>query len=455
MEDRHTELEKRVLTFKKRYKTAVICWMVIVFAVIIFVGAGGGLLGVILGYLPMVIFHMRLMKKYISSILIDELDPEGYLYALERAKVDPSASLYELTGRFNAGDLQQTVNICESRLKNKKLRKSHGWYYSYLAKVYFFTEDIEMLRETSEKYNAYLAEMKNEAKLRSRFLFMEFVSLYLEERYEEAYELYKKAMADGKLIDNPLGKVQTELTYAVACINTGRTDEAREMLRSIADTAPRTVHGMKARDYMDAIDGKEASEGKRARIVAQEDFETIYKPNPKRQRIRGILLIVAVAIWLTAFGTAFAGRPVSMGKAIERYDGGKVNIITWTEVHGKDCLVVFEREDGSCAVAYLDSKWGDRFICLSVSYDLASGYMYTVWEGNNDIKIDFYVYDEIDHFYTPVANGAPVKYLKIGSGEDRLNICITQIVYKKSVYGKESVRFVGDLDGSVSTYDYE
>ena len=230
------------------------------------------------------IFH----RRFISSILTDELNLPKYIDVICTAKIASSHLLEHVSIAYYSGDYDKVIHICKSKLEEEKYEKLHHYYLLMLARSYFEIGDLENLRAVNEQFKEWVATHKNGRKIQEKFFYLQFVDFYLTGDLFAAKELYEKLYAEQK--EKPstdkLNAVSITFTLAVCCYHCGDYTKAAELFNEVASTAPSLHYAKLAGRYLDAMEQQIAYVPE----PISHGFDASAIPTPKSGKIGTVIL---------------------------------------------------------------------------------------------------------------------------------------------------------------------
>ncbi len=222
------------------------------------------ILGIFLMFLTRVVQFWYRAK--IEGIALNELNPPKMKAVLETKGLYAYMPSRYLTAHYYNGDYQETIDICACMLKNKKERNPWAYYY-FIAGVYFQLGDIDGLKATCEKFEAYrLANPKID-------LFcplMKLYKLYANEGYEELKKLYD---SEEKSQYNKATYMVCEYIHAVNFYTLSEKEKAKEIFESISKNAPLLNVGKLSLQQLESIEQGKEYEVNKIKIVPNESYQ--------------------------------------------------------------------------------------------------------------------------------------------------------------------------------------
>ena len=246
------------------------------------------------------VFAVRFVKvyianKYIHSILLNEANPQKYGAVMRECKSASPIGSEWLNYAYYTADYQTTINLCHSKLKNKKLKKYQHIYIICLARAYFELGDFENLRKMCDEFDTITKDSARGEKIRNHFVIMKYYRLYLDGKHEECKELYEKVLQSKKYTGNTISASQANFSYAIALYNTGYYENAKQVFSQIIEKSPLLQFADISKKYIECIDSH-TEYAKEPVIVLPEPDYIPPQPNKALFKVNKILSVVAVII---------------------------------------------------------------------------------------------------------------------------------------------------------------
>lgn len=236
------------------------------------------------------IFH----RRFISSILTDELNLPKYIDVIYTAKIASSHLMEHISIAYYSGDYDKVIHICKSKLEDEKYGKLHHYYLLMLARSYFEIGDVDNLRAVNEQFKEWVATHKNGRKIQEKFFYLQFVDFYLTGDLFAAKELYEKLYAEQK--EKPskdkLNAVSIKFTLAVCCYHCGDYTKAAELFNEVASTAPSLHYAKLAGRYLEAMEQQTAYVPE----PISHGFDASAIPTPKSRKIGTVILATLLMV---------------------------------------------------------------------------------------------------------------------------------------------------------------
>ena len=244
------------------------------------------------------VFAVRFVKvyianKYIHSILLNEANPQKYGAVMRECKSASPIGSEWLNYAYYTADYQTTINLCHSKLKNKKLKKYQHIYIICLARAYFELGDFENLRKMCDEFDTITKDSARGEKIRNHFVIMKYYRLYLDGKHEECKELYEKVLQSKKYTGNTISASQANFSYAIALYNTGYYENAKQVFSQIIEKSPLLQFADISKKYIECIDSH-TEYAKEPVIVLPEPDYIPPQPNKALFKVNKILSVVAV-----------------------------------------------------------------------------------------------------------------------------------------------------------------
>lgn len=202
-------------------------------------------------------------RKFILSSLLDKLDAPLYNELAKECKLFHESAIYQLQGEYSLGNYQNVVSICEQQLKKEKIGKQFRFLYlSYLAEIYFDTDNKEKLKEICFRFNLALASESNKDKILKRHPRMAIYTELLD-------GVCNIPSRPEKLTDR--AKISRDFLDARIYLMRGETDEAKRRFEKIINDAPKLNYAKLAAHALEAIEnGVDYGEGLEPIVVTEE-----------------------------------------------------------------------------------------------------------------------------------------------------------------------------------------
>lgn len=254
------------------------------------------ILAVIAGFVSLII-KVRLYNKYIQSVLFNDLDPQKYQNVLKMGKFESDYYLEQIYFSYYTGDYQTVINICDEKLKDKKIKNLKYTYLLFLARSYFDMGDFKNLKLV---YDAFLKETQEDSKqgpkIRENYTYFKFVGLFLEGNFLECKELYQKLILQSEVTPykRQLDKIQIFYTYAVSCYKSNDIENAKSVFLNIVKEAPLINYAKMSKDFLNAIETGKEYKPQVSSVIKQEDYKLpeLKVSAKKRKTWRVIRLII-------------------------------------------------------------------------------------------------------------------------------------------------------------------
>lgn len=256
--------------------------------------------------IPLLIFVLRILsnriwRKYISGILMDDIDAPLYREVIIAGKVGEKNPLLTMESEFFVGNVTAAMQVGNAILKNEKLAKKHApLTFLLMAEYNFLIGDDESMALACKRFR----ELKL-PKFKSKRM----------KRICDAIEKYEQYLAgDFEAILRPSGKKRKDALYhlvhsyfeARAALCRGEKDSARAAFAGLAVAAGTNVIGMMSKSAVEAIDG-ERDFAQSALLLPNEpidadslmqSFEENHKKAKKRGKVWWIIFAVILLLSL-------------------------------------------------------------------------------------------------------------------------------------------------------------
>ena len=247
------------------------------------------------------ILSNRLWRKYISGILMDDIDASLYREVIIAGKVGEKNPLLTMESEFFVGNVTAAMQVGNAILKNEKLAKKNAPLTLLLMAEYnFLIGDDESMALACKRFR----ELKL-PKFKSKRM----------KRMCDAIEKYEQYLAgDFEAILRPSGKKRKDALYhlvhsyfeARVALCRGEKDSARAAFAGLAVAAETNVIGMMSKFAVEAIDG-ERDFAQSALLLPNEpidadslmqSFEENHKKAKKRGKVWWIIFAVILLLSL-------------------------------------------------------------------------------------------------------------------------------------------------------------
>lgn len=228
-------------------------------------------------------------KKWILSALTDELDAPLYYEIIKTGRFCNKLALEHLQAEFHTGNYSNAVAICNQKLADPVIGKKHPYIYlSFLANVYFRTDDSARLSEVCQQVNRFLTDQKKVSKSLKNWT--DAIPFY------EAYLSCDWDACDAFLNpEQPLTSELARVTYsyfaARVAFKKGEIDAAKALFQEVAQKAPKLYLATHAQHALGAIEENcPYSEGIEP-VIPNEAF-VIPTPTKSQKAVKVLLWIV-------------------------------------------------------------------------------------------------------------------------------------------------------------------
>ena len=256
--------------------------------------------------IPLLIFVLRILsnriwRKYISGILMDDVDAPLYREVIIVGKVGEKNPLLTMESEFFVGNVTAAMQVGNAILKNEKLAKKNAPLTLLLMAEYnFLIGNDESMALACKRFR----ELKL-PKFKSKRM----------KRICDAIEKYEQYLAgDYEAILRPSGKKRKDALYhlvhsyfeARVALCRGEKDSARAAFAGLAVAAGTNVIGMMSKSAVEAIDG-ERDFAQSALLLPNEpidadslmqSFEENHKKAKKRGKVWWIIFAVILLLSL-------------------------------------------------------------------------------------------------------------------------------------------------------------
>ena len=243
----------------------------------------------------------RIWRKYISGILMDDIDAPLYRDVIIASKVGEKNPLLTMESEFFVGNVTAAMQVGNAILKNEKLAKKYAPLTLLLMAEYnFMIGDDEAIALACKRFR----ELKL-PKFKSKRM----------KRTCDIIEKYEQYLAgDFEAILRPSGKKRKDALYhlvhsyfeARVALCRGEKDSARAAFAGLAVAAETNVIGMMSKSAIEAIDG-ERDFAQSALLLPNEpidadslmqSFEEKHKKAKKRGKVWWIIFAVILLLSL-------------------------------------------------------------------------------------------------------------------------------------------------------------
>ena len=303
--------------------------------------------------IPLLIFVLRILsnriwRKYISGILMDDIDAPLYREVIIAGKVGEKNPLLTMESEFFVGNVTAAMQVGNAILKNEKLAKKNAPLTLLLMAEYnFLIGDDESMALACKRFR----ELKL-PKFKSKRM----------KRMCDAIEKYEQYLAgDYEAILRPSGKKRKDALYhlvhsyfeARAALCRGEKDSARAAFAGLAVAAEANVIGMMSKFAVEAIDG-ERDLSQSAPLLPNEpidadslmqSFEENHKKAKKRGMVCGIVAAVALLSLLPdAISAWHWTNEERITRRLVKEEYGKVEVLDWFDLDDEVIFIAESRE---------------------------------------------------------------------------------------------------------------
>ena len=410
--------------FLRKYATISIAlqyFFVLAFAAFVFLNIFLDLVknSVLIVFALLVMFLERTVQFWyrakIESIALNELNPPKMKAVLETKGLYAYLPNRYLTAHYYNGDYQETLDMCNCLLKNKKDKQPWA-YYSYIAGVYFQLGDIDGLKTACEKFEAYKTVNQ---RIDIFCPLMKLYKLYANEEYEELKKLYN---SEEKAQYNRATYMVCEYIHAVNYYTLGETEKAKAIFKHISKDAPLLNVGKLSAKQIENIEQGKEYETNQVKIIPNESYEL--HPRTKKANVYHIIRLCcfALIIFMLAIIAILELKQEQIRKEQEEeleqfekklygvideaYDNFEVLAGFDVEKNDKtvEYMVVFENENNELIVGYYvwyPDEQKNGFIPDSENVVIGKAYYsdspcsdyticYTIYESEGDLPNDYY-----------------------------------------------------------------
>lgn len=379
-------------------------------------------------------------KKHIDSILLNELNPQKYFMVISGTNLINEYAFDEIAVSLHIGDYNAAINICNQKTNNKKTARLNCVYLTYLARAYFDMCDWEELKNTCDKFEKMLSEIKKPRMVKA-----------LQKTCGPSFEYYKKFLSgdysgckavllnkndnSDKNNNNKINIITTHFLYAITCYKLGELTEAKEKFNYIVNEAPLLYCSEISKKYINAIENNTAFNNGTHDIKIEDDYQTPQRKLDKSVNRKGAVGIIAlIALFVIICYASITTAPSTPEKAL-KYSDSMTEIIATHEMENKDLLCFYDTKyDGYC-FSYLEYVKDNKYRVKFTSDNIVYGYMYGMGIPKIDKSIEFTLYDDTDD---PPENNCLIKEFQY-DGEP-IFFCITAIKNEETKFFHSSMR---------------
>lgn len=339
-------------------------------------------------------------NKYINPILNNELNPQKYYTVICGTHNATKYAIDEMLVSYFMRDYNAVINICNLKLKDKKIRNYKYFYIQYLARTYFDLGDYENLKATCEKFESELSEVKNlksAKKIRNAFGNpIKYYDSYLSADFKACKEQYKRLIDDSILLNNKLQKIAAYYLYAIACYKLGELEEAKAYFTVIVNEAPLLCYCEIAKNYMHAIDNNQEFALEKQSIEIEPNYEIpqgkTVVPDKKRVTI-GIIAILLIMVIICIVSAKNA--PSTPEKILKNTQGMTELILTYEVNKEKDLFCFYNTKQNGFSASFLDCKSEEKYSVDITTEGLWTGAKGEIGVAKSDLIIEFALYDSV------------------------------------------------------------
>ncbi|MBQ9861455.1 MAG: hypothetical protein IJO75_04270 [Clostridia bacterium] len=392
-------------------------------------------------------------SKYINPILNNELNPQKYYTVICGTHNATKYAIDEMLVSYFMRDYNAVINICNLKLKDKKIRNYKYFYIQYLARTYFDLGDYENLKATCEKFESELSEVKNlksAKKIRNAFGNpIKYYDSYLSADFKACKEQYKRLIDDSILLNNKLQKIAAYYLYAIACYKLGDFEEAKAYFTVIVNEAPLLCYCEIAKNYIHAIDNNQEFDLEKRSIEINPNYEIpqgkAVMPD-KRGAVIGIIAIILLAVIICIVSVNVA--PSTPEKALKNNEGMTELIFTYEANKEKDLFCFYNTKRDGLSVAFLECTGEDKYK-VGVTLDgISFGSKGEIGVAKRDLIIEFAVYDNI---YDIPTNNLGVK--EFSAEEGTAYFCITSVRNENVTFSHTSYSSLSQYEEIISMFE--
>lgn len=348
----------------------------------------------VISLLALIASRYILSRKYIGSVLDTDLDPETYKALFLSLKGNDKYSVNEIFCAYLLNDYDTVFNICKLKLADKKYKSKTPIYLLYIARIYFDTGNYEKLKGICQELDSYFSTQKNVTALRNKYKLFTFYNLYLDEKYDDCYDLYNSLYSNPKFTNLKINKIQTGYTYAFACLKSNHIEEATEIFRFIADEAPHLNFGIIAQKQLNFIETGEEINYETKEFTQNPNFTLTLKKNKINALTLILLIAVFISLVLISYPQSVKVSPKPPAEAIASNFNYPTQLIDTIPLDNKDLLAIYKTNDFFIAVGYLDYKEDYKYTLTSYIDGLSSNMDCSMAIAQCNVVIDFSVYNE-------------------------------------------------------------
>ena len=290
----------------------------------------------------------RIWRKYISGILMDDIDAPLYRDVIIASKVGEKNPLLTMESEFFVGNVTAAMQVGNAILKNEKLAKKYAPLTLLLMAEYnFMIGDDEAIALACKRFR----ELKL-PKFKSKRM----------KRTCDIIEKYEQYLAgDFEAILRPSGKKRKDALYhlvhsyfeARVALCRGEKDSARAAFAGLAVAAETNVIGMMSKSAIEAIDG-ERDFAQSALLLPNEPIDAdslmqSFEEKHKKAKISAIVWWIIFAVMLlSALPSVISEWQWTNEERITRRlvkdEYGKVEVLDWFELDDEVIFIAESRE---------------------------------------------------------------------------------------------------------------
>lgn len=347
-----------------------------------------------------VVFEYRLKIKYIEPILYEELNPQKYYMAIYGTNIAQENCYDELTSALHMGDYNTVINICNLKLKDKKFAKYSYVYYSYIARVYFDLGDNNKLKDTCDKLEKALSDIKPrkraEALNKAYGPRIEFYKKYLDEDYSGCKNLLWTTNINKPANSTKFETITNTYLYAVACYKLGETEEAKNKFEYIINEAPLMHCSEISRKYISAIENNADVITDEYNIRIEEDYTLPQRKPVEISKSKAFIVLFSIIIITVGIVyTSIIDTPTTPEKILKRTNN-MTEIVATYEMENGDMLCFYDTKYEGYSFSYLKhvkkSKYQEGFTINDINCE----YYYTLGIPKKDKLVEFSIYSDIN-----------------------------------------------------------
>lgn len=232
--------------------------------------------------------------KYVHGCLMEEMDPPLYRALLSEVRFASYTGTDHMYAAYYHGEHQTVIDLCARKMADPKCAKFLPMYLLTLAPTYFVLNDVDALRQTLDRYDAYLATRKNAQTQRALHRDMQYYRSYVEGDYAACRAVAQPFTTES---NRPVVRAEYSLLYAIACYRLGDEEEARASFEFAMQTAPKMPCATVAATYLDAMARGEVYEPPVTILEPDPTYQPLaYPQRDRRRKLLRLTLYIILAI---------------------------------------------------------------------------------------------------------------------------------------------------------------